>query len=166
MLAALCSVLGCGQQQPTVSNTGAKSAPSGPQANENDARIEALLAGKELDGDKAIPFDEFFAKLGQGHMVWKGEPEWFKKLADDAKAAGSPAVYAVVADAFDSGVLVAAEYVLVMPQDPASRGKVIDAYNNFWKTDWDQLEPEERDELQSEFVQDRGQKYLSLMFDP
>ena len=64
------------------------------------------------------------------------------------------------------GAQVAAEYVIVMPADPSARAKVIEAYNNFWKTDWDKLEPEEQDELKSEFVTDHGQKYLSLMYDP
>lgn len=75
-------------------------------------------------------------------------------------------MYAVVSDAFDSGVQVAAQYVIVMPADPAPRTKVIETYNNFWKTDWDKLEPEEQEELKSEFVQDRGQKYLMLSYDP
>lgn len=163
----LCGLTGCNQQrsggggQPAAS-TSAQPAAAGPNAE--DQQIELLIAGKDPDGDKAVPVDEFFAKLGQGMMIWKGDVEWFKKLAADSKAAGSPAMYAVVGDAF--GAQVAAQYVIVMPADPAARRKVIEAYNNFWKTDWDQLEPEEQEELKSEFVQDRGQKYLMLSYDP
>ncbi len=166
------AIVGCDQLKKPAANSppgsSAAASPAGSatasEARAEDQRIENLLAGKDEDGDRAVPVEEFFAKLGQGYAIWKGEVAWFKKLADDAKAAGSPAVYAVVSEAF--GAYVAAQYVIVMPADPMQRAKVIDAYNNFWKTDWDKLEPEEQEELKSEFAAEQGQKYLLLSYDP
>lgn len=151
------------------SSSGAASAGQSQSAKAEDQRIELLLVGKDEDGDKAIPVEEFFGKLGNGYMIWKGKAEWFKKLAEDVKAAGAPAMYALVGEALGS-TQVCAQYVITMPAEPAARSKVIDAYNNFWRSGWEQLSDEERQEaeedLPSELTKDVGQKYLLLSYDP
>lgn len=135
-----------------------------------DGEAEAILAGKDEDGNKAVPADEFFDEMGRKYMIWKGEPEWFKKLADDAKAAGSPGVYAVVSTLEEGGVGLCAQYIIALPADPASRGKIIESCNSFWRRGLDELSPEEREvvegDIASELAQDRGQKYLMLSYDP
>lgn len=170
LLIVLCGIVGCDQPRTSpvpggLTPSTAGNAVTAPSSDE-DQQIELLLAGKDPDGDQVVPAEVFFAKIGQGYMIWKGEVAWFKKLWDDSQAAGSPAMHAVVSDAFGSGVQVAAQFVISMPTDPAARAKVIEAYNNFWKTDWDKLEPDEQEELKTEFVTDRGQKYLMLSYDP
>lgn len=90
--AVVCGLAGC-DVKPAARGGGqvanvAEETAQNPAAE--DQQIELLLAGKDPDGDKVVPVDEFFAKLGQGAMIWKGDVEWFKKLAADSKAAGSP----------------------------------------------------------------------------
>lgn len=164
--------LGCRKAASTPAASTSPSTIAAPveSSAEADRSIEAILAGKDEDGDKAVPVEEFFAKLGQGYMLWKGEVEWFQQLADEAKSAGSPAVYAVVSEAFGA-THVCASYIIAMPADPAARPKVIEAYNNFWKRGLVGLDNEEErkmveEDIQSELVQDHGQKYLMLNYDP
>ncbi len=150
--------------------SGGASSEEAEMAKTGDQEIAAILAGKDEDGDKAVPVDEFFAKLGNGYMIWKGEVEWFKKLAAEAKAAGAPAMHAVVSEAFGAGTGVCAQYIITLPAEKESRAKVIEAYNNFWRSGWEQLSGEERkiaeEEFQSELAKDVGQKYLMLSYDP
>src|SRR5262245_12063118 len=136
--------------------TSARAQLAKDQAAEQTA-FEALLAGKNADGDRAMEAREYLADQ-MSNKLWKTSREQTTKWVDELYQAGAVKVYAVYSPAED-GVrvnLCAALLVELSPQREM-RVKVIEAFNHIDRKLWGD---------DHTTVADTGQKYLDLSMDP
>lgn len=119
-----------------------------PDVAKEDAEAQRILNHKSEEHEKPVDTVEFFAN-SEKYMIWKGDRDAFKKLFEEIRTAGAPATHAVCSDTF--GKMVAASFIITLPEDPAARKKVIELHNGFWTK---MVDP------------DAGQKHIMLTYDP
>jgi hypothetical protein len=125
--------------------------------NEDEFVTKELLANK----DEYAEAKEWLLPKHENHKLWKGNREAITKLVDDLYTAGAAKVYAVGFEK-DDEVQVVAMFVAELPTEAATRKKVIERHNKFWK---EYLSEVEEEELATYLVKDTGQKYVVSNFD-
>jgi hypothetical protein len=128
-------------------------------ANREDTKnYDRLVAGKEVDGDKASEARAWLDPKNTTNVLWKTSRAQTTKWVEDLYAAGATKVLAIYSPK-DKEVQVnmCARLLIVLPTDVETRKKVIKAYNRIDKELWGDDHTKEKDE---------GQKYLELNMDP
>jgi hypothetical protein len=160
-LASMVIANGCSQDAANKPATGKISIVQngvipGP-ARAEEQHFDRMVAGQEVDGEKAAEAREWLNPKHTANALWKTNREQTLKLVNELYSAGASGVYAVYSPADDTiRVNLCARLLIALPKDPQQRQKVIRAFNQMDKQFWG-----EDHEAQT----DSGQHYLHLEMD-
>jgi hypothetical protein len=147
---------GCGKSNPA--KAGVAGAAGMAEGNEEQSRFDRLAAGQLDDGDRAAEARGWLDTKNTSNVLWKISRSQTLKYVNDLYQAGAVKVYVIYAPKDQTiPVNVSAELFLELPQDAATRGRVIKAYDRIEKDIWGPDHDPAKDE---------GQKYLHLSMDP
>lgn len=119
---------------------------------------DRLVAGKEVDGDRAEEARAWLDPKQTGNALWKTSRAQTSKWVDELYAAGATKVLAIYSPKENTvKINLCARLLIVLPADTEARRKVMKTYNRIDKELWGDDHTKERDE---------GQKYLELNMDP
>lgn len=133
--------------------------PVASAAHGDNRHYERLIAGQEVDGDRAAEARAWLNPKNTQNVLWKTTRAQTMQFVDDLYEAGALNVYAVYAPSQDGSIPVnaCAELFIVLPSDANTRKKVFRTYNRIDKEIWG---PDH------EPAKDDGRKYLDLNMDP
>ena len=141
---------GCQNQRVTVAR------PTVPHTS-GQSNYERLVAGHEVDGDKAAEAREWLDPKKTQNVLWKTTRAETMQFVEDLYDAGAVKVYAVYAPRDGAvPVNICAELLIELPSDGVARKKVIRVFNRIDKEIWG---PDH------EPMKDDGRKYLDLSMD-